>query len=45
MKSMLYFSAVSAAELLRLLISVFDLDLFVENIVIRNEVIFIIAKH
>ncbi len=35
------FLAASGAEFLLLLIFVFDLDLFVENIVIRNEVIFV----
>ncbi len=40
---MLSVSAASAAELLHLSIFVFHLDLFVENIVIRNEIIFVIV--
>ncbi len=40
---MLYFLAASAAEFLHLLIFIFDLDLLMENIVIRNEVIFVIV--
>ncbi len=40
---MLYFLASNAAEFLCLLIFVFNLDLFMENIVIRNEVIFVIV--
>ncbi len=43
---MLSFLAASAAEFLCLLIFVFDLqlDLFVDNILIRNEVIFVIVQ-
>ncbi len=42
-KLRLDFLAASAAEFLRILIFIFDLDLFMENIVIRNEVIFVIV--
>ncbi len=37
---MLPFLAARAAEFLRLLIFIFDLDLFAENIVIRKNLIF-----
>ncbi len=42
---MLSFLAASAAEFLCLLIFVFDLDLFMKNIVNCNEVIFVIVTY